>query len=603
MFCTAVFAQNNQIESTFTQEDQSVTTRNWNTRFSLNKAVNLWNITVTSNVNISERILDRYEPRWENIADLKFNSSKKLNDNFEFVFETSGQDIRDHEAKVVLDKLITPNRPFTYLPDPILDHQVIGRNSQTQRGVFRSGVQFIKPELNFKAHFLSGQSLDNRLNTNGNGPSGRYGFSWQSPWEDELSIDGDGWYDRFGDRQNHEIFLTGQTTRKIGEGFDRLTVSWANDQSDLLRGNSGNFSRRKKADLLISNNISTLISNFISGSYDLSYQRSNINEELREHNDLYFIHDFQFKGIKDNYFGEFGYTYSIEDIEDLNRLQLGRRQILSLLGGWSADRDSVTIDYNTQKMSYNSPENEITIDDRDRLVHRIRTRGSFWMFQNTRYSIDLFLLLDHIVNLSSEKSGNNRWNRVIRLNNCVDWVPTTKVRNRAFFEVLANYTIYDFELSEQPSSIKSNVLRMWSVSDTLSLPLTENMLGIFSGRYDIEDRGRMRWDDFVQEVSNETHAWYTNISMERHFWSKLYIQFGYRFQRSEKDRFDLDVDNNIIKSRDLTYILSGPHIRLKSKGWNNIQLAMDVMLLDVEDSQPNGLERIDTFKISFRYAW
>jgi len=341
-------------------------------------------------------------------------------------------------------------------------------------------------------------------------------------------------------------------------------------------------------------------------SYNASYRKSvvDINSiDSKRGSDLDFIHLVTLQMNKGDYHYRLSYNYGIEDREYYGNLILGRRQNISFYGGWSnALNDSVRINFGTEKLKFDSPDS-LELSDRDRLVHTLNFHSSFYFLRSTRFSFDALVLLDHLVNLESQRSADNRWNRVFRVSPGIEWVPYKNVRNRAVFEVLANYTAYDFENTSLPGSIRSNVLRRWSASDTLSFPLNDQFQLEVSARYDLEDRGRLLWEEFKQELSHESRAYYSSFSIKRTLWKMLYFKIGYKSQRREEDQLERGIGDLMLRTRVRTYIVTGPFALIESRRWKNKYMSVEANLLTVNDSLSDDNERLDTFKAVFHYLW
>ena len=206
------------------------------------------------------------------------------------------------------------------------------------------------------------------------------------------------------------------------------------------------------------------------------------------------------------------------------------------------------------------------------------------------------------MNVNQEQSADNRWSRVFRLSPSVDWYPAESVNNRSVFEVLANYSSYDFD-ALQGAGIRSTAFRRWSAADTLRIPAIESWILETSARLDLEDRGRFDWSSFTQDVSDEWESGYYSVVIERLFWRKLLVRAGYHVE--QRIEFTLEPGNNGEpgRRRTRTYRAEGPKFRFQLKNTPSFHIYVDGNLLNVKDSRREDSYRLDTIYMSMSYLW
>ena len=152
-------------------------------------------------------------------------------------------------------------------------------------------------------------------------------------------------------------------------------------------------------------------------------------------------------------------------------------------------------------LRYDTP-SETNLEDRDELLVAL-TAGSFHRVSRTLdVGVTVDATLSHLVYLLEERSANNNINRVIRL------TPRTLIRPAAWcfsqnaFEVLANYTVYDYE--QQVAMAKSFSYRQFSWIDSTRIDLTHSVGLDFYAYLKLYERGMLRWDEFVERTENST---------------------------------------------------------------------------------------------------
>jgi hypothetical protein len=143
---------------------------------------------------------------------------------------------------------------------------------------------------------------------------------------------------------------------------------------------------------------------------------------------------------------------------------------------------------------YDTP-SSLNDDDRDELLQLFRIFAIVKLSKEITVELPLDLNNQHLVYIFATRSANNNWNRVIRFSPSVMF-EMGKIRNRANFSVLANYTIYDFE--EKVYSVRSYVFRQFYFSDSVRFPIFDKLS--FEGMVQIinSESGRMKWREFKE---------------------------------------------------------------------------------------------------------
>jgi hypothetical protein len=169
--------------------------------------------------------------------------------------------------------------------------------------------------------------------------------------------------------------------------------------------------------------------------------------------------------------------------------------LLSLSGSFPVgESDTLSFGASSVKMTYNTP-SASNFDDRDDLFH---VAGIRWIHRfSSVFTAFLASELNfrHTVYIFAERSANNAWNRIIRL------MPSTEIRfGKRFYsknsaEIIANYTVYDFE-SSAPSQ-RSFSLRQIQCTDSTTYrigPATALQLTL---QVRMHEQGEIRWTAFT----------------------------------------------------------------------------------------------------------
>lgn len=201
-------------------------------------------------------------------------------------------------------------------------------------------------------------------------------------------------------------------------------------------------------------------------------------------------------------------THEISSFEGANAFALSRQQSLErqknnsirqihfglALSHALSARDTLWMSGSTVKMQYDTP-SEDNYDDRDELFVLAGLRWAHRFSPVFQSSLSADINLRHTVFIFAERSANNTWNRVLRLS------PATELRigpsfiSRNAAEVVANYTVYDFE-SVSPSQ-RSFSLRQLTVSDSTLFQLGGLIWAEVQLHLRLYERGELRWSAFT----------------------------------------------------------------------------------------------------------
>jgi hypothetical protein len=97
-------------------------------------------------------------------------------------------------------------------------------------------------------------------------------------------------------------------------------------------------------------------------------------------------------------------------------------------------------------------------------------------------------------------SANNYRNRIFRLSSRSLYRPVRQVTSYNTFEVLANYTVYDFE--QLVTSVQSYAYRQFGWMDSSSVELTHRVGLDFFGYLKLYENGQLKWAEFSERTEN-----------------------------------------------------------------------------------------------------
>jgi hypothetical protein len=186
--------------------------------------------------------------------------------------------------------------------------------------------------------------------------------------------------------------------------------------------------------------------------------------------------------------------------------------------------------------------------------------------------------LNHIVYLfgsggaqsSFSPSANNYVNRVFRLSPRAVYRPVKEVVSLNIFEVLANYTVYDFE--QQGASIPSFSYRQFGWMDSSSIEFTRRIGLDFFSYLKLYERGQFRWSDFSERTENSFVD--RTISSQLRFSPEEGILFAIGIRYFSQSRYTfvsgVKTPDSFIRSFGPTCFILwdiGTHSRLNFNGW------------------------------------
>jgi hypothetical protein len=161
--------------------------------------------------------------------------------------------------------------------------------------------------------------------------------------------------------------------------------------------------------------------------------------------------------------------------------------------------DRMTLSGGASILRYDTPSLQ-NVEERDELLVAALVATDHRVSSVLDLGVRLEGTMTHVVYLLKERSANNNINRVLRLAPRTLFRPSRWFTTANAFEVLANYTVYDFE--EQVASVRSFSYRQFSWLDSTVIQLTGRIglhLSIFLKLY---ERGQLNWDEFEERPEN-----------------------------------------------------------------------------------------------------
>lgn len=150
-------------------------------------------------------------------------------------------------------------------------------------------------------------------------------------------------------------------------------------------------------------------------------------------------------------------------------------------------------------LRYDTP-SAMNVEDRDELLAALSLSTYHRVSQYLDISFTLDGTLSHIVYLLKDRSANNSINRVLRFAPRTVYRPFKQFTTMNTFEVLANYTVYDFE--QQAAQVRSFSYRQFGWIDSSALDITSHIGLDFFVYLKLYDRGQLNWSEFTERREN-----------------------------------------------------------------------------------------------------
>ncbi len=229
-----------------------------------------------------------------------------------------------------------------------------------------------------------------------------------------------------------------------------------------------------------------------------------------------------------------------EDEEDILRNRENQRdnnafktRLFSVLNIPLGLKDSINFDYSMSLLQYDTP-SEQNYDDRDELNILAGINYSRIFSPFLRMSLQFDFQLTHLVFLKAQRSALNNINRILRFNPKIEYRIGRLMINPSL-EVLANYTVYDFE--DISPGINSFSFRQFAYRDSMAFRLDKHY-SLSSGiilRYN--ERGILYWDKFAETPqSSQTEQFVKLMLIYSNLRGNLNTGIGVRFYGLKQDQ-------------------------------------------------------------------
>jgi hypothetical protein len=224
-------------------------------------------------------------------------------------------------------------------------------------------------------------------------------------------------------------------------------------------------------------------------------------------------------------------------------------------------------------LQYDTPDT-INTDDRDELLINLSLKETHRFNPFFSAALTVEATAAHLVYIHREKSANNNWNRIVRLKPELTYRPSEQLRMFNAFEVLANYTVFDFE-SYVPS-VKSYSYRQVAFLDSTSYDMTRTVGFDVSAYVRVYERGELRWAEFSERPLQRIEE--VTLSPQVRYMPNDRWMFAAGFRSFAQKRFTY---SNSVRHYESSFISAGPTTavvisisplsKVEIRGWKEFQ--------------------------------
>jgi hypothetical protein len=216
---------------------------------------------------------------------------------------------------------------------------------------------------------------------------------------------------------------------------------------------------------------------------------------------------------------------------------------------------SLIVSLSHTKLRYDTPSLQ-NDDDRDELLSIGRLLYRNQLFPYFTITGMLEGSMSHLVYIAASRSSNNDKNKILRMQIAGDY-RADNVHNMATFDILSNYTIYDYEDITQ--TIRSFSFRQFQASDSLFISVARNLFVKGAASIKLSEQGSLNWGQFTVIPVRENHEQFAHVQLGTS-WAQVSYAIGIRYFKVVTYAF-----KGRGKSLDYSYRSLGPSVEITSK--------------------------------------
>jgi len=334
-------------------------------------------------------------------------------------------------------------------------------------------------------------------------------------------------YDFFETRQNYNNKFSAKVNTRFNEyTMDSIKVSYEEASKQFYDTDSSLF-EVKLYDRQIYNNLIYAYSNRDQFSFETNILSKNVSYKTNRNvffieNRIKFIHF----GQKLNFEIDFRTNDETLDNNETITDSRTRQSTLGFESDYIINQDnSLEFDLAYIKLQYDTPDDRNT-DDRDEQRFVLKIGFTRRISPVLTFNLNSYGFLFHQIYIFKEQSINNNWNRVLKIAPRIHY-KSDNLENSLSSSVIANYTIFDFE--NLGLKVRSFLSRKYTISDSLLLPIYNNLSLGLNGRVELEEKGNFLKKTFTQNLIQSYRATKYNFFIIQKLFRRLEYRIGYSF--------------------------------------------------------------------------
>ncbi len=240
---------------------------------------------------------------------------------------------------------------------------------------------------------------------------------------------------------------------------------------------------------------------------------------------------------------------------------------LYMTTNWNiSNYDTLNLNFSISLRQFNTPSEDDNTDMDEFRLYGIINYGK-QLNSELSAGVNFELQMNHQVYLKSQRSAGNNWLRIIKLS------PYTNIQTKSFsirpkFEVLANYTIYDFE--EIAPGVKSFSFRQIGYKDSLSIKVHKNHYITSELFFRYFEIGILYWKSFAESPQKSNTEIFSKLLWNYNYSEDLQIFIGARFNNLSQ----MSLVKNAPPSSSYRQLSYGPEMILNYLFWNYSQISL-----------------------------
>ncbi|MDP2303879.1 MAG: hypothetical protein Q8N03_15805 [Ignavibacteria bacterium] len=253
-------------------------------------------------------------------------------------------------------------------------------------------------------------------------------------------------------------------------------------------------------------------------------------------------------------------------------------------------KDLLSLSLLQNKLRYDTP-SEDNFDDRDELLTILKLKYLRTINSFLELFADLEGSISRLSYIFAERSSNNNINRVIKLNTGSRFT-TSDFESQNNFEVLANYTVYDFE--DINPNYKSYTYRQFLFSDSTNIKLSKSSTLKLTGYFRLSEQGELSWAQFSMKPTRQLEEVFIHPKLLSRNGNFI---FGIGFRHFSLKTFAY---KNSDKNEEAYYSSVGPSAEISYNVFDKIILRMDGWMEFVNSGRKNYQE---IASLNFNLDW